>query len=155
MKKLSLIAFILSSLLFSGASTAKVENTYFCDDKLGDTPIRQGGRVKPLYVHTIDMMKYLTGKKKYENLSSIEAYCLLSLRGMDLKSDIDLKARVDHVDAQEFFDLSEDVKTISFDTLVENMRDIQIETRSIKEENAYKKSLTKLLNQASLYQEII
>tara|TARA_Y100000780_G_scaffold232591_1_gene267990 strand:+ start:102210 stop:103796 length:1587 start_codon:yes stop_codon:yes gene_type:complete len=144
-----------SLILLAPSAYAEIEQTYFCDDKLGDTPIRQGGRVKPLYVHAVDMMKYLTGKKGYENLSAVQTYCLLSLKGMSLKSDIKLAARVDHVEAQEYFDLPEGQKTILFDDLIERIRDLQIETRRIKEETAYKKAMTKLLNQTGLYQEII
>jgi len=151
--------FILSSIIafisITSSSYADIEQTYFCDNDLGDTPIRQGGRVKPLYVHAVEMMKYLTGKKNYENLSSVQAYCLMSLKAMDLKTDIKLMARVDHIEAQKFFDLPEGTKTIAFNELIDQMRDMQIESRRLKDENAYKKAITKLVNQTGLYQEII
>ncbi len=126
MKKYSftLILSLLLSLM-SAQAFADITQTYFCDDTLGETPIRQGGRVKPLYVHANEMMKYLTGKKTYENLSAVQTYCLLSLQAM------------------------------AFDELVERDRDIQIEARRQKDETAYKKAMTALSNQIGLYQEII
>ena len=152
MKKIILIT-LLS--LFSTHLYADIEQTYFCDNTLGQTPIRQGGRVKPLYVHANEMMKYLTGKRSYQNLSAVETYCLLSLQAMGLKNEIKLEAHIDHVDAQKYFDLEEGVKTIAFDDLKDLARDIQIEVRKQKDETAYKRAMNTLSNQLGLYQEII
>lgn len=155
MMKQRWILILITLLTLSKMANAKVSNTYFCDDTLGDTPIRQGGRIKPLYVHANDMMKYLTSKRSYENLSAVQTYCLLSLRAMGLKSEIKLMARVDHIEAQKFFDLPEGTKEMPFDELIDQTRDIQIEARRQKDENSYKKAMTTLANQVGLYQEII
>lgn len=147
--------FFIFIIILSTQVFATVENTYFCDDSLGDTPIRQGGRIKPLYVHAREMVKYLSGKRSYQNLSAVQTYCLLSLRAMGLTSNIDLKARVDHVEAQKFFDLPKGVKTVSYEDLTKQARDIQIEGRRQKDDNSYKKAMMTLANQIAVYQEIV
>ena len=86
---LLLLTLLSSQLVFAQAP-------YFCSDKLESMPILQGGRVKPLYVHAKEVIKYLSGKKKYQNYSATQTYCLLSLQGLGLPSDIDLKAHLEH-----------------------------------------------------------
>lgn len=150
------IAIILTLLfcLFSGESVLARE-TYFCQDSLGSIPIRQGGRVKPLYVHAKEVIKYMTGKRSFDGLSSVQVFCLLSLESMGLKSNLDLKARVDHVDAQKFLDLEEGVKSISFSKLLEEAPRIQSEVRKMKVPDARGKALQTLMGQAGLYKNIL
>lgn len=152
---LSLILGSVFFLSFFTSQAAPVEQTYFCQNTLGQIPIRQGGRVKPLLVHANEIIKYLSGKRGYENLSAVQTYCLLSLQGMDLANTIDLKARVDHVDAQKFLDLKEGVKTVSFRDLVEEIPRLQREVRKQKVQDSRTKALQTLLSQAGLYREIV
>ncbi len=145
---------ILLTALLTFSAEAKIDQTYFCQDKLGAIPIRQGGRVKPLYVHARELMKYLTGKRSYENLSAVQTYCLLSLQAMGLESPIKLEARVDHVDAQKFFNLPEGKKTIPLASLTGEISRLQREVRKSKDQDSLKKAFQTLLNQAAIYQEI-
>lgn len=158
MKKLELTFFFTFLFLLVPIQTTmakEVTQVYFCQDSLGKIPIRQGGRVKPLLVHANELIKYLSGKKGYENLSGVQTFCLLSLEGMQLKNNIELHARVDHVDAQKFFDLPEGVKTISLKTLQEEIPRLQREVRKQKVPDARTKALQTLLGQAALYREIV
>ncbi|MFX3689175.1 MAG: hypothetical protein ACN6I0_00225 [Peredibacter sp.] len=145
---------ILLTALLTFSAEAKIDQTYFCQDKLGAIPIRQGGRVKPLYVHARELMKYLTGKRSYENLSAVQTYCLLSLQAMGLESPIKLEARVDHVDVQKFFNLPEGKKTIPLASLTGEISRLQREVRKSKDQDSLKKAFQTLLNQAAIYQEI-
>lgn len=128
---------------------------YFCTNELETLPIQQRGRVKPLYVHASETMKELTGKSKLENLSAVEAYCLLSLKAMGLPSSVELKARIDHVDAMKFFHLKDNEHEISYEQLLTYEDALKIEVRAIKNNESYRKAMTKIFNDLMTYKEII
>lgn len=110
MKKLILIFSILLSFNL-------LAETYFCTKELESLPIQQNGRVKPLYVHASETMKNLTGKSKVDNLTATESFCLLSLNGLGLPSQINLQARIDHVDLMKFLELKDGEHFINYETL--------------------------------------
>jgi cytochrome c-type biogenesis protein CcsB len=134
---------------------AQTDNLYFCNAKeLASIPIQQNGRVKPLYVHANEMIKYITGKTKVDGLDAVTTYCLLSLEGMNLSNTLKILARVDHVDAQKFLELPEGVKTISLKDLGSLTKDLRIEIQKHKVQTAREKALSRLLNQSMLYKQI-
>jgi len=143
--------FLLVTLLFSNGSFAE---NYFCKNELEVLPIQQGGRVKPLFVHASETIKSLTGKSTVGDLSAVEAYCLLSLNGMGLTTEVDLKARVDHVDAMKFLGLPDGEHEISYNELIKRENDIQTEVRMTKNNESYKTAMTKLFNSIYTYKEI-
>ncbi|MCR9204908.1 MAG: hypothetical protein NXH75_10040, partial [Halobacteriovoraceae bacterium] len=152
-----LFSLILFGLLCTNilAKEGTIRNTFFCNDSLGSIPIRQGGRVKPLYVHAKEVIKYMTGKRSFEGLSSIQTYCLLSLEGMSLKSDLNLTARVDHVEVQKFLELEPGEKTIPLKDLIDEIPRIQREVRKVKFPDAKTKALQTLMSQTGLYKDIV
>jgi ABC-type transport system involved in cytochrome c biogenesis permease subunit len=141
-----LLALSLTSLSFA--------DTYFCKNDLENLPILQGGRVKPLYVHASEVMKNLTGKSKVGDLSAVESFCMLSLNGMGLPSDIKLSARVDHVDLMKFLGLAKDQHSILYEDLLLREEAIKSEARMIKDNESYKKAIGKLYDSIFLYKEI-
>ncbi len=147
MKKL---IFIFTLCLMSTAFA----DTYFCKKDLEVLPILQGGRVKPLYVHASETMKNLTGKAKVGDLSSVEAYCLLSLNGMGLPSSLNLEARIDHVDLMKFLGLGKDQHYIKYEDLIGRDEAIKMEARTVRDNESYKKALSKLYDNIFLYNEI-
>ena len=131
--------------------------TYFCKNELENLPILQNGRVKPLYVHASETIKNLTGKNKIDNLSAVEAYCLLSLNGMGLPSSLNIQARVDHVDLMTFLGLKENEHTVSYESLLQKEESLKMEMRtamSQSKNDSYQKSISKLLNNINSYKEI-
>lgn len=142
---------LILTILFSGTGFAE---TYFCHKDIEVLPILQGGRVKPLFVHASETMKALTGKSKVGDLSATEAYCLLSLNGMGLPAQIDLKARIDHVDAMKFFGLKDGEHEISYEELLKREDEIRNEVRLSKDNESYKKAMGKLFDSVFLYKEI-
>ena len=148
-----IIQLLLIFILTSMSSSLFAEN-YFCKKELEVLPILQGGRVKPLYVHASEVIKSLTGKATVNDLSAIEAFCLLSLNGMGLQSDIKLEARIDHVDLMKFLGLSKDQHNISYEDLLLRADAIKLEAQSIKENESYKKAIGKLYDNIFLYKEI-
>ena len=145
------IVFILFLSLISSSLLAE---TYFCKKELETLPILQGGRVKPLYVHASESMKSLTGKATVGDLSAVEAYCLLSLNGMGLRSDLKILARIDHVDLMKFLNLSHDEHNISYEDLLKREDDIKNELRKTSNNDSYKKTLGKLYDNIFFYKEI-
>jgi cytochrome c-type biogenesis protein CcsB len=146
MKKILLIL----TLLFTANSFSM---THFCDQALETLPIQQDGRIKPLYVHANEMMKYLTGKTKYEGNSAVMTYCRVSLEGLGIPSDIKLKAKIEHVKLKELLDLKGGYE-IAFDDLEDQLTVLRSEWRKAEEHSSYKKSVSSLLNKTQLYKEI-
>ncbi len=152
MKKILFIITLCTINFFS--STLLAAETYFCKKDLETLPIQQNGRVKPLYVHASETLKNLTGKSTVGDYSAVEAFCLLSVRGMGLPSDIKLTARVDHVDLMKFLDLK-DEHTISYEDLINRQDSIKSQMRMIKDNDSYRKAIAKLFGNINTYKEII
>ena len=156
MKKIIQLTITLFYLLTPLSISAQGDNLYFCDAKeLASVPIQQDGRVKPLYVHANEMIKYMTGKSKIDGHDAVTAYCLLSLEAMKLPNKLNTLARVDHVDAQKFLELPSGVKTISFKDLDAEVTDLRREVQKFKVQTGREKALSKLINQAMLYKQIV
>lgn len=148
MKKILLTLFLslLMSQTFAG-------NTHFCDGALDSMPIRQDGRVKPLYVHASEMMKYLTGKSKVDSQNPTITYCLLSIKGLGIPTKIKLNAMIEHVDLKKKLELTDNIK-ISYDSLEEKTAILRSEWRKAEEFSSYKKSLGTLLSKIRIYKDI-
>lgn len=149
---LILILMLKTPIIF-GKDLSKTEN-YFCKKELETIPTLQNGRIKPLYVHASEMIKTLTGKTSVLDLSSTEAYCLLSLNGMGLPTILNLKARIDHVDALKFFNLSLNEHSLDYEELVTKEESIKNEVRKSGNNSSYQKTMSKLLENLFLYKDI-
>ncbi|WP_127717527.1 cytochrome c biogenesis protein [Halobacteriovorax sp. HLS] len=141
---------LLTSLLLS---THTLSVTQLCSEKLESLPIQQDGRVKPLYVHASEMLRYLTGKAKTEKYSAVMAFCLLSSEGLGIPSDVKLEAKIEHVDLKKLLEIGQ-AHSISFDKLEDQLTLLRSEWRKAEEHSSYKKSIATLLNQTNLYKDI-
>ena len=149
MKTLLFLSVLMMSFVTHSAET------YFCKPELETLPILQSGRVKPLYVHASEVMKTLTGKTKIGDLSAVQAYCLLSLNGMGLQSDLKLMAKIEHVDAIKHLNLPEGEHFILYETLLGIEEDVRNEARKTDVSDSYKKSMEKLFNNIYLFTLIV
>lgn len=154
MNRSSKLLVLISLFFVSFFSEISFAETYFCKKELESLPIQQGGRIKPLYVHASEAIKALTGKAKVDDMGAVEVYCLLSLNGMGLPSNIKLMARVDHVDAMKFLGLPDGEHFVSYDDLLKREEEIKNEVRLTKDNESYKKSMGKLFDNMFLYKEI-
>jgi cytochrome c-type biogenesis protein CcsB len=146
----TLITFLLIIL------TANLQaNSYFCNKQLEELPIEQGGRVKPLYVHAKETIKNLSGKSKVADYDALTAYCLLSLKGIGMPNEIDLKTKIEHVELKKFLGLGEKEHEMSFNAILPKEEAIGMEIRLAKNNESYKKSLTRLYNDLYSYKSII
>ncbi len=130
------------------------QEPYFCSSELGRLPIQQGGRVKPLYVHAGETIKYITGERKVGDYDAVTAYCLISLQGMGLENSLTPTAKVEHIDVKKFLGMEPDDHTYPLAELAELQSQLQVEWRSAEAESSYKKALNTLLGQVHLYREI-
>lgn len=145
---------LLFLTIFMASFASHSAESYFCKPELGTIPTLQGGRIKPLYVHASEVMKALTGKTKIDELSPVEAYCLLSLNGMGLQSDLKLMAKIEHVEAIKHLNLPADEHLIPYETLLGIEEDVRNEARRTDVSESYKKSMEKLFGNIHLYKEI-
>ena len=148
MKILLFLALLVTSFASHSAET------YFCKPELETLPTQQSGRVKPLYVHASEVIKTLTGKTKVGDLSAVQTYCLLSLNGMGLQSDLKLMAKIEHVDAIKHLNLPEGEHFIAYETLLGIEEDVRNEARRNDVSESYKKSMEKLFGNIFLYKDI-
>lgn len=138
------------SLLAQGGLSAP---PYFCEESLGQLPIQQGGRVKPLLVHAQEIVKYLHGKSGVEGLGPVTSYCLLSLKGMGLEPGFVLQHKIEHVKVAELLGYDKRT-TIPYEDLLKQADVLRMERSRLKVEDGYQKAVTKALSQAMIYQEV-
>lgn len=150
---LSLLATLVNSPSTLANETANAP--YFCTQDLEDLPILQNGRVKPLYVHAGETIKYLSGSSKVGEYSAVVAYCLLSMQALGLPQVIDMQVPVEHVKTQEYLGLEDGVKSMPYKEALELASDLRAQMRLAPAESSYQKDLQKLVSRLSLYQNIV
>lgn len=121
-----------------------------CED-LDSLAIQQNGRTKPLYVHALESIRFLTGKSHINNLGTLESYCKLAI-SLDKPKVI---IPIEHIELKKFLSIG-DKKALPIEILLPKYGEIEFEARKLQEtESSYKKSLNKLLSRLNLYQGII
>lgn len=110
-----------------------------------DTPIQEGGRVKPYYVYATETLKYLIGKTKFENKKAKEVICLI------YKNSIELDYTIQHNQLREFLNVEKSISSTDAESKKEL---IKAEYLQQKLNTSYKKALNLLLNKITIYQNI-
>ncbi|MCY4643913.1 MAG: cytochrome c biogenesis protein CcsA [Bacteriovoracales bacterium] len=154
LKTLLLTALPLAVLSLSQNVGATPLPPDFCK-KWEDMPIRQRGRVKPLYVHAVQSIKYLTGKTKSQGMGPLELYCRLSLAFPLGQTPPPLKAPIEHIKLQKLLGL-EGKGPWPYPLLLE--KEAQVRSARRQEEKnpgPYGKAMDRLLGQIALYQDIL
>lgn len=141
---------IVLAFLFAFSAQAAV-----CDKAFDTHAIQQGGRVKPLYVHSRESLRHLTGKSSFDGQDPLVTYCNLSLFPKYGATEVKgMKFPAEHVDLKKFLEMDLGSSTISAEAVLTKMQEIRVEIMRQKSETSYKKSLTKLFTRAHLYKEI-
>ena len=124
----------------------------FCQrEEWAALPVQQGGRVKPLYVHARETLKYLTGRKDPIGTGPIPTYCRLSLAPQEQAT---LMVPIEHGQLKEFLEIESHQKERPYPEVLPSFDDIRREARRIQEGSGYRRALDKLLNRLHLYREI-
>jgi cytochrome c-type biogenesis protein CcsB len=144
--------FLLLSLLMSLGAQAQMD---FCTPELETYPTLAGGREKPLYVLATDSVKFMTGSTKVGELSATEAFCKLSLKAFGMPLEIPVDIKVEHVDAKKLLGLKDSDSSIPVEQLREKAGVLETELATLKENNSYKKELTKITQRLGTYDAIV
>ena len=120
------------------------------EEKLEALPVRQGGRVKPLWIHAREALKYLTGDKNPLKTESITTYCLLSLS----PQKVPLSVPFEHVQLKESLEIDPSEKWYPYTYMLPRFDDIRREARNAQEGSSRRRALDKLINRLHLYREI-
>ncbi|MAX65958.1 MAG: hypothetical protein CME66_03390 [Halobacteriovoraceae bacterium] len=137
--------------LNSQVSQAQVNQT--CTLLKDDIPVLAGGRVKPYYVLAKESIKFLTGKSSYNNEKPGLTFCRLLLQNYT-ETSINFPILIEHVKTKAFLELNEDETTLGSQELLTKKELIRSEIISLKENNSYKKDLTKLFNRIATLEKI-
>lgn len=142
----------LLTILFSFSAFAQ---TNFCTNELESFPTRSGGRVKPLYVLATDTIKFITGDTKVDEFSATEAFCKLSLKAFGMPLELPVKVRVDHVDVKKLLGMKDSDHTIPVNEALDKFGLLETELIKLKENNSYKKEVTKVKQRLDAYRAIV
>jgi cytochrome c-type biogenesis protein CcsB len=126
----------------------------FCKPELETMPVLAGGREKPLYVLATDTIKFITGEQKIGDFPATEAFCKLSLKAFGMPLSLPVKIKVEHVEVRKFLGLGENESHIDVEALSPKVGLIETELAQLKENNSYKKELTKVNQRLSAYRAI-
>ena len=146
-KLITAIAFLLSFSAFAQMN--------FCTNDLESYPTRSGGRIKPLYVLATDTIKFITGESKVDDLSATEAFCKLSLKAFGMPLELPVKVRVDHVDVKKILGIKDSEHSIAVNEALTKMSILDTELAKTKENNSYKKEITKVKQRLEAYTAIV
>lgn len=153
MAKLTLILSLLFSFSVLAQPTGGPPN--FCTKELETFPTRSGGRIKPLYVLATDTIKFITGESKVGDLTATEAFCKLSLKAFGMPTELPVMVRVDHIDVKKVLGLKDSDHSIPVNDALNKMGLLETELAQIKENNSFKKELTKVKQRLEAYNAIV
>jgi cytochrome c-type biogenesis protein CcsB len=142
-------------LIFLVSITSAFAQMDFCTKELETFPVLAGGREKPLYVLATDTIKYMTGSDKVDGLSATEAFCKLSLKAFGMPLELPIMIKVDHVDVRKLLGMGEKDTAMPIKELEAKSDVINGELSQLKENNSYKKELTRVQGRLSTYQAIV
>jgi len=130
MKTLYTLILLLFVSLPTFASTA------LCPSELENLPIQTKGRVKPLGVHAKEVIKYMTGKTKFQGKSAMTVFCEVSvqkLTGQDYaKSEL---IKVDHIKTREFLEIGAEVKMVTPEFALSKLTESEKYARMLESRN--------------------
>lgn len=142
---------ILLAFITSFSAFAQVD---FCTKELETYPTRSGGRIKPLYVLATDTIKFISGETKVGDLSATEAFCKLSLKAFGMPLELPIQVRVDHVDVKKLLAMKDSDHSMPVNEAMDKMGVLETELAQLKENNSYKKEVTKVKQRLDAYRAI-
>ena len=144
----------LPTLLFLLFSFSAFGQMNFCTNELETFPTRSGGRIKPLYVLATDTIKFISGETKVDDLSATEAFCKLSLKAFGMPLELPIKVRVDHVEVKKLLGIKDSDHSIPVNDALAKLDILETELAKLKENNSYKKEMTKVKQRLDAYRNI-
>ena len=127
----------------------------FCTKDLESFPTRAGGREKPLYVLADETIRFITGSNKIGEFSATEAFCKLSLKAFGMPLDLPVNIKVDHVEVKKLLAMDENATSIPVERAYDLMGIMEAKLAELKENNSFKKELTKVDQRLKTYDAIV
>ncbi len=150
------IIFILSLTTYLAPSLAWANDV--CAEDLGSLPTLAGGRVKPLYVHAQEFLKFVTNKRSLAKMSAPSVYCYLSLGTSPQDRELKLTSPVGHVKLKKFLSLDDKVNEIAIETLLAQdaqlKQEYQSESQKSDPDESYKTEIGTTLSRLELYKSV-
>jgi len=149
---IKILLLLLTSMMAFNVAGVSVAPLTGCESFKDDLPVQAGGRVKPYYVLAKDSVKFLTGKSKYNKENPSLTICKLTLAQ---KEDASFPILVEHIQTKELIGLKAGDTYINSPELMAKNMLIRSEYFKQKENNSFKKDLSKLLMRMKVFTEII
>lgn len=127
----------------------------FCTKDLESYPTQAGGREKPLYVLASETVRFMTGESKIGEFSATEAFCKLSLKAFGMPLDLPVNIKVDHVEVKKLLAMDDKATSIPVERLYDLMGIMESKLAELKENNSFKKELTKVDQRLKTYDAIV
>ncbi|MBI2520012.1 MAG: cytochrome c biogenesis protein CcsA [Bdellovibrio sp.] len=148
--------FIFCLIMILTSSTAWSNDV--CSEDLGPLPTLTGGRVKPLYVHAQEFLKFVTSKRSFGNMNAAIVYCYLSLGTSPQGQELKLTSPIGHVKLKKFLSLDENANEIATETLVaadaQLRQEYQSESQRTEPDESYKNEIGTTLSRIELYKNV-
>lgn len=122
-----------------------------CTPLTEEIPVRAAGRVKPMYVLAKESIHFITGRKKVKEQTPLQTFCEIVEAGKSDKT-FELPILIEHIELKDFLGMKSDLKFLMIDDLIAKKDMLRSELFRLKENNSYKKSLNKILNQIMTYE---
>jgi cytochrome c-type biogenesis protein CcsB len=154
--KIAILTSITFSSLLAFADNKGVDFKVhpLCAQFSDDMPVQAGGRVKPYFVLAKDSIKFMTGKAKAVGKPANEIFCTILLNKR-AKIEFKYPILVEHVDSKKFLGLKDSERFIDVNILSEKEMVLRSEIVRQKENNSYKKDLTKTYNRLATFKQIL
>ncbi|HAZ13745.1 MAG: hypothetical protein A2X86_10145 [Bdellovibrionales bacterium GWA2_49_15] len=148
--------FIVCLLMILTSSLAWTNDV--CTEDLGPLPTLTGGRIKPLYVHAQEFLKFVTNKRSVSGMSASSAYCYLSLGTTPQGQELKLTSPIGHIKLKKFLSLDENAGEMATETLLAKsaqlIQEYQSESQKPEPDEAYKTDVGTTLSRLELYKSV-
>lgn len=141
-------------LTFLAVISFSLKAQTICTPSLGEMPTQSGGRVKPLYVLATESFRFITGTSKPLGLDPVVTFCELSFESIGMPSKHDLPIKIEHTDTKNLLHLSQDEGSLPASKVLAEENNLRIAYMKIKETNAFKKDIQKVMARLELVQSI-
>ncbi|MEX1099790.1 MAG: hypothetical protein WEB87_05155, partial [Bacteriovoracaceae bacterium] len=125
-----------------------------CGQYLETLPVQAAGRVKPLYVHANESVKFITGKSKVNGQNALDIFCQLSLSSLGKGQDIELPLKVEHIEAKELLNMEPGANSLPASEASQYKELIRSKLMGMKQSTPLKKELNKVWSRINAYEMI-
>jgi cytochrome c-type biogenesis protein CcsB len=147
-----MVKYLLSFLFL--LPTVALAQMDFCTEDLESYPVLSGGREKPLRILATDSIRFMTGETRVGEFPAVVAFCKLSLKAFGMPLELPVNIKVDHLEVKKLLGMSEKDSSMPVTAIFDQSGTIETKLAELKENNSFKKELTKVSQRMGTYQAI-